>query len=146
MPGEVAAGVACLLLRRDRLLMIQRKGAHGAGKWSVPGGWLEPGEDVSAAAARELMEEVGVEGWSIGHLTYTHDHHPEGLSDVCFFVLMGTGDSLKARIKEPDKASVLAWLRCSDVQEMHDKDMLFLPLKNIIDLHATVENFWEEMR
>lgn len=146
MPGEVAAGVACLLLRADRLLMIRRKGSHGDGKWSVPGGWIEPGEDVSSAAARELMEEVGVEGWSIGHLAYTYDHHPEGLSDICFFVLIGTGDHTTAHIKEPDKASDLAWRTLTQVQEMFDEDRLFLPLRNIVGHYGGVANLWKEMR
>ena len=31
-------------------------------RWIVPGGGLEPNEDYSSAALREVMEEAGVKG------------------------------------------------------------------------------------
>jgi len=30
------------------------------GRWSVPGGYMEPGESVTEACAREVMEETGM--------------------------------------------------------------------------------------
>src|SRR5206468_9335860 len=32
----------------------------GRGRWSVPGGWVDVGQDPRDAAARETMEEAGV--------------------------------------------------------------------------------------
>src|SRR5262249_41033574 len=59
-PGVGAAAVV-----RDgggRVLLVQRgPGRHGAGAWCLPCGFVEWGEDVRAAAAREAREEAGVE-------------------------------------------------------------------------------------
>ncbi len=59
-PGVGAAAVV-----RDaagRVLLAQREpGQHGAGAWCFPCGFVEWGEDVRAAAAREAREEAGVE-------------------------------------------------------------------------------------
>ncbi|MFF9893833.1 NUDIX domain-containing protein [Streptomyces albidoflavus] len=43
-----------------RVLLIERGWDPHQGMWALPGGHVDPGEDVSAAAVRELAEEVGV--------------------------------------------------------------------------------------
>lgn len=51
-----------LLVRRDaELLLVLRRGTHGDGTWSTPGGNLEYGEDPADCAVREAREETGVE-------------------------------------------------------------------------------------
>ena len=42
-----------------------------AGRYSLPGGLVEPGETLAEAALRELREEVGVEAQMIGFLAHT---------------------------------------------------------------------------
>ncbi|GGL74048.1 DNA mismatch repair protein MutT [Deinococcus aerolatus] len=42
---------------RDRLLLLRH---GGTGKWTVPGGSLEPGESFEDCARRELLEETGL--------------------------------------------------------------------------------------
>ena len=52
----VGAGVAAFD-PHGRLLLIRRR---DNGLWDIPGGRVEPGESVEAAAAREFHEEVGI--------------------------------------------------------------------------------------
>lgn len=44
-----------------RLLLIQRGQEPSRGRWSVPGGRVNPGEDLLDATRREVHEETGVE-------------------------------------------------------------------------------------
>ena len=48
-----------------RLLMGKRR---DSGKWTMPGGHLEPGEGAAAGAARELLEEAGIAAPELEHI------------------------------------------------------------------------------
>lgn len=43
-----------------KVLLIQRKSDPHAGKWAIPGGFVEIDEDLATAARRELNEETGL--------------------------------------------------------------------------------------
>lgn len=45
---------------RGRLLLIRRAHEPEAGRWSLPGGRVEPGETATDATAREVAEETGL--------------------------------------------------------------------------------------
>jgi ADP-ribose pyrophosphatase YjhB (NUDIX family) len=44
-----------------KVLMVRRALEPGLGLWSLPGGYVDRGEMVEAAAAREVLEETGLE-------------------------------------------------------------------------------------
>ena len=62
----LAASVA--VLRGDRVLVAACGRGAMSGRYSLPGGLVEPGETLAEAALRELREEVGVEAEIIGFL------------------------------------------------------------------------------
>lgn len=43
-----------------RLLLVRRANEPGRGRWSIPGGRVEAGEDDAAALVREMAEETGL--------------------------------------------------------------------------------------
>jgi len=57
-PLPNAASVA--LFDGGRVLLIQRARPPWLGKWSLPGGRLEAGEDAETCARREIFEEIGL--------------------------------------------------------------------------------------
>ena len=52
---------SCLVSDGDRLLFVQRGAEPQIGKWCFPGGYVDRGEEVRAAARREVREETGLE-------------------------------------------------------------------------------------
>lgn len=61
MQYKAGVGVGVFVCKDGKFIMGQRKGDHGAGSWSVPGGWLEFGENFQEAAIREVKEETGMD-------------------------------------------------------------------------------------
>ena len=64
-PGDAAGEpVPCAsAVVRDaagRVLLVRRARAPAVGRWSLPGGRVEPGETAAAAAVREVAEETGL--------------------------------------------------------------------------------------
>lgn len=56
---EIAA-VGAIAVRDGALLLIRRGHAPSRGRWSLPGGRLEPGETAQQALIREMAEETGL--------------------------------------------------------------------------------------
>ena len=58
-PPRVAVGA--VVLRADGAVLLVRRGRPPSeGRWSLPGGRVEPGERLEAALRRELLEETGL--------------------------------------------------------------------------------------
>lgn len=52
--------VALVIERDHKLLLIRRANDPERGKWSMPAGFVDGGEDPAQAAAREGLEETGL--------------------------------------------------------------------------------------
>jgi len=60
-PSTPVPAVGAIVFRRSDILLVKRGSEPNRGRWSVPGGALEAGETVEAAAVREVREETGLE-------------------------------------------------------------------------------------
>lgn len=56
---KVAVGL--LIQRQGQLLLVRRANDPERGKWSIPAGFVDAGEDPARAAEREAREETGLE-------------------------------------------------------------------------------------
>ena len=80
-----------------RILLVQRaEGATRAGYWSIPAGFVDYGEEVRAAAARELYEETGLTA-EVGDVIHvaSNFHDPTKLTVGVWFAGMVTGGQLR---------------------------------------------------
>ena len=59
-PDRPIVGVGAVIIDKRRVLLIKRGSPPLMGEWSLPGGVVELGETLRAAAEREAMEETGL--------------------------------------------------------------------------------------
>ena len=98
MPSHfVKAGVAGVILRGNRIVLVCRKFGANRGKWCIPCGNVEVGEDVRRAVQREIKEETGldVEVGDVLDVLSTH-HSPERSVVGVYFSVKERGGNLVA--------------------------------------------------
>jgi ADP-ribose pyrophosphatase YjhB (NUDIX family) len=78
-------GVGTLVVEDGRLLLVRRRMNPEQGKWSIPAGFLDHGEDPAATAAREAREETGL-SVEIDGLIGVY-HNPPGAGGASIFIL-----------------------------------------------------------
>ena len=102
--------------------------------WCLPGGAVEPGEDPSAAALRELNEECRVEGTLLRQtslLSYAPD-------DQTYTFLVDIGDQEPTLGDDPDvpeEHKVLVDVRCLSLSEIPERDRAFLWAAGLLGVH-----------
>jgi 8-oxo-dGTP diphosphatase len=69
--GHLGAAGLLLVNSGHVLLQLRSRFVHQGGTWSIPGGAIEPGETVTAAALREAAEETGIPAEAV---TIRHTH------------------------------------------------------------------------
>lgn len=60
--------VLAVCLQGDRVLLVRRRNPPDAGLWGFPGGHVDWGETLAAAAVRELAEETGITALPLGQV------------------------------------------------------------------------------
>ena len=135
-------GVGAILLSNTHpgsVLVGERKGSHGAGRWALPGGHLEKNQSWGECASMELEEECGVElattAWEF--ISVTNDiMAEEGLHYITIFVAATVSDAAIATLenKEPDKCVAWQWLT---LEELRSK-AVFIPLAHLLQDEAAV--------
>jgi 8-oxo-dGTP diphosphatase len=120
-------GVALILEKDGKVLLVRRKGAHGAGTWSTPGGHLEFGESPETCAIRETKEEIGVTASEPKFVALTNDvFEKEGRHYITIWMRSYnfTGLPFSAATEE---VAELGWFQWDTLPSP-----LFLPLENLL--------------
>lgn len=60
---------------KGEILLVKRKLAPGRGKWSLPGGFVDPGENLEESVKREMKEELGLAVVMGGIVGVYHDSY-----------------------------------------------------------------------
>jgi 8-oxo-dGTP diphosphatase len=125
-PKKPVVGVGAVILDGDKILLEKRKNAPSKGKWSVPGGLVELGEDVEQAVIREVKEETGL------------DVYEPRLVDVVNYVSLGERGAVMYHYVIID---YLVTVRSGNPKAASDADALKWVLFNEVEEYDLTESF-----
>lgn len=137
-PARPILAVSTAVVRDGQVLVAQRARAPGAGLYSLPGGLVEVGETLAEAAARELMEEVGVRAHPIG-LCGARDIiglDGEGRIERHFVVLTYAARWHSGEGERSDEATDVRWVTLPEARGLPTTDGLLMTLEAAIALAA----------
>jgi 8-oxo-dGTP diphosphatase len=112
-------GVSACVWRNDKVLIVQRSKPPFEGLWSLPGGHVEWGESLRAAAARELMEETGVEA-ELRDLVDVFDaiRRRGEVVEVHYAIVCFGGRWLRGEATAQDDALAVRWVRLGELAQL----------------------------
>ena len=119
-PETPLVGVGAIIIDEDRVALVRRGHPPLQGKWSIPGGALEVGETMRAAAEREVLEETGLVV-EVGELLGVFDrvvpdeagkirYHYVLIDFLCFRV--------GGRLRAGDDADEVAWFAVEELESL----------------------------
>lgn len=105
-------GVSAVVIDAEGRVLLGRRADNG--RWAVPSGILEPGEQPAVGLAREVLEETGIEVEVVALTStvsgdvvhYGNDDRAQYL-DLCFWCRPVTGE---ARVAD-DESLEVGWFR-----------------------------------
>jgi 8-oxo-dGTP diphosphatase len=127
MSQEPKVGVAIIITQEDQVLLMKRKGIHGTGTWSTPGGHLDFGETPEQCAAREAKEEVGLDVTEIRFRSITNDIFDQQGRHYITIWMNGKSTSGEPTIAAEKEVAEIGWFAWNAFPQP-----LFLPLENLL--------------
>jgi len=123
-------GILAVINCNNMVLVGQRKGSHGDGEWAFPGGHLEYSEDPAECAARETLEETGIDlsGCLANYLGMTNDvFEKEGKHYITLWYSFTVEEMKAPQLLEPEKCYEWRWVPTNKIPEP-----VFLSLQKFI--------------
>lgn len=137
MENRPKIGVGIMILKDGKVLLGKRKGSHGVGEYSFPGGHLEYMESFEDCARREIKEECGVEVKNIRFqlLANIKQYAPKHYVHIGLIADWASGEP---EILEPEKCESWSWYAINKLPEP-----LFEPCRISIDSYKTGKNYYD---
>jgi 8-oxo-dGTP diphosphatase len=105
--GPAATVDVVILLRGDRVVLVERK--YPPPGWALPGGFVDVGETLEAAAVREAREETGLDVELIDLVYVYSDPRRDPRRHTTSAVFLGRADGEPAGGDDAAQARAFAW-------------------------------------
>jgi 8-oxo-dGTP diphosphatase len=96
---------------KPRVLLVRRKHAPFAGKWAIPGGFVDMDEALEDAARRELQEETGVRAGPLEQLYTFGEPGRDPRGRVISVAYLAQVDAAQVQPQAADDAAEVGWHR-----------------------------------
>jgi 8-oxo-dGTP diphosphatase len=114
MTRRVLAASGVVRDQQGRFLLVLRANDPEAGRWTVPGGRVDAGETLQQAAAREVVEETGLDCEILHELWSLDVAHGDVVYEIHDFLARPVGGELRAG----DDAADAGWFTPDEMARM----------------------------
>ncbi len=131
---KIIAG--CLVIRDDRFAVVREGGTDAAkrGKWNIPMGHLDEGEDIIAGAVRETQEETGLTLKPEGFVGVYH-HRKKNGDGILKIVLKASSDGEELSFPK-DEIMDAKWISFEEFLAMPEKKLRSPDIRTVIGDYA----------
>lgn len=124
-PAAPLVGVGVVVFNAQGEVLLARRGnPPRQGEWSLPGGLIDLGETLAAAAVREVWEECAIE-IEVGGLIAPFEpivHDAEGRIEYHYIILDFWAKHLRGEAVAQDDATAVAWMAMNQLDEYSLRD------------------------
>ena len=132
-------GIGVMVLKDGKVLLGKRKGSHGEGEYSFPGGHLEYMESFKECARREVREETGIEIENIQFVRVANLQHYAPKHYVHIGLVADWKEGVP-KVLEPGKCDGWDWYSLDDLPHP-----LFKTLPDDIESYKTGKHFYDSI-
>lgn len=123
--------VVVLIVNGDHILLVKRANDPKKGFWTLPGGFIDAGEDPRAAASREAWEETMLDVQINRLLDVFYTPSDGGLADI---VIAYAASVNGGAVQAADDAEAVEWFDRNELPPL-----AFLPTETIVKAWAAGE-------
>ncbi|KRT79676.1 hypothetical protein AMK59_7502, partial [Oryctes borbonicus] len=126
--AHTSIGVGSVVVNGNNEILVVSEKYRFFEHWKLPGGYVEPGENLIDAAMREVMEETGVKTEFLSLLSFRHAHG--GVFDCSDMYVVVALKALSTDLKKCDRELAdCAWMDINEYlahPQVHELNRLFV--------------------
>jgi len=117
-PKQPLVGIGAVIICFNKILLEKRKNRPGKGKWSIPGGIVELGEEAERTVVREVKEEtnLAVEKPELIDVVDNVELDENGRVKYHFVIIDYFVRLKGGRLRASSDAAELRWVTLDDVE------------------------------
>ena len=118
-PNQPIVGVGAVIICNGKILLEKRESEPGRGKWSIPGGLVELGENTEQTVIREVKEETNLKVEQPKLIDVVNNITVDENNKIKFqFVIVDYFVKLKGgTLRAADDAAELRWVGFDEVEK-----------------------------
>jgi len=111
--------VGCVIQKEDTFLLVQQNSGKVAGLWNLPAGYVDKGESLEQAAAREVKEECGLDVQVGDLIGVWHTETTESVKHAFRAEVIGGNV-----VAQPDEVQAVEWFSYAQIKELNAQQKL----------------------